>query len=64
MALTFVCLYSFPVCKISKLQVSDYNLYAQKQKIVLLHKKAESHVINSHALTGEKPCINKAIHDC
>ena len=21
-----------------------------------------SHVINSHALTGEKPCINKAIH--
>ena len=20
------------------------------------------HVINSHALTGEKPCINKAIH--
>ena len=21
-----------------------------------------SHIINSHALTGEKPCINKAIH--
>ena len=26
----------------------------------LLHKK-QCH-INSHALTGEKPCINKAIH--
>ena len=26
---------------------------------VLMHKK---HVINSYALTGEKPCINKAIH--
>ena len=24
--------------------------------------KAVSHVINSRALTGEKPCINKAIH--
>ena len=29
---------------------------------ILLHKKAVSHVINSRALTGEKPCINKAIH--
>ena len=28
-------------------------------KAVLLHKK---HFINSRALTGEKPCINKAIH--
>ena len=28
---------------------------------LLLHKKV-SHVINSRALTGEKPCINKAIH--
>ena len=25
-------------------------------------KKAVSHVINSRALTGKKPCINKAIH--
>ena len=24
--------------------------------------KTVSHVINSRALTGEKPCINKAIH--
>ena len=24
--------------------------------------KAVPHVINSRALTGEKPCINKAIH--
>ena len=24
--------------------------------------KAASHVINSRALTGEKPCINKTIH--
>ena len=29
---------------------------------ILLHKKAVSHVINSRALSGEKPCINKAIH--
>ena len=29
---------------------------------ILLHKKAVSHVINSRALTAEKPCINKAIH--
>ena len=28
----------------------------------LLHKKAVSHLINSRALTGEMPCINKAIH--
>ena len=27
-----------------------------------LMQKAVSHVINSRALTGEKPCINKAIH--
>ena len=27
---------------------------------LLLHKKALSHVINSRALTGEKPCTNKA----
>ena len=27
-----------------------------------LHKKSVSHVVNSRALTGEKPCINKAIH--
>ena len=30
-------------------------------QLFLLHKKAVSHVINSRALTGEKPCINKAI---
>ena len=30
--------------------------------LILLHKKAVSHVINSRALTDEKPCINKAIH--
>ena len=29
---------------------------------ILLHKKTVSHVINSRALIGEKPCINKAIH--
>ena len=29
---------------------------------LLLHKKAVPHVINSRALTSEKPCINKAIH--
>ena len=30
---------------------------------LLLHKKQKvPHVINSCALTGEKPCINKAIH--
>ena len=26
-----------------------------------MHKKQYSKVINSRALTGEKPCINKAI---
>ena len=30
--------------------------------IYIIAQKAMSHVINSHALTGEKPCINKAIH--
>ena len=29
---------------------------------ILLQKKAVSHIINSRALTGEKPCNNKAIH--
>ena len=28
----------------------------------IIAQKAVSHVINSRALTGEKPCINKAIH--
>ena len=35
------------------------HLFIQK---LLLHKKTVSHVRNSRALTGEKPCINKAIH--
>ena len=29
---------------------------------VSLHKKAVPHFINSHALIGKKPCINKPIH--
>ena len=29
---------------------------------ILLHKKAVSHAINSHVLTGKNPCINQAIH--
>ena len=29
---------------------------------IIKHIKAVSHVINSRVLTGEKPCINKAIH--
>ena len=32
-----------------------------QQRLKLLHKK-QCHVINSRALTREKPCINKAIH--
>ena len=28
----------------------------------IIASKTVSHVINSRALTGEKPCINKAIH--
>ena len=31
-------------------------------KTLLLHEKAVPHVINVRALTGEKSCINKAIH--
>ena len=30
--------------------------------IYIIAWKAVPHVINSRALTGEKPCINKAIH--
>ena len=29
---------------------------------LIIAQKAVSHVINSRALTGEKPCINKTIH--
>ena len=32
------------------------------QKCILLHKKAVSHSINSHVLTGKNPSINQAIH--
>ena len=40
----------------------DATIADSKFDYPLLHKKAVSHVINSRALTGEKPCINKAIH--
>ena len=30
--------------------------------IVIIAQKVVPHVIKSRALTGEKPCINKAIH--
>ena len=38
---------------------AGYHTYVKV--LLLLHKK-QSHIINSRALTGEKPCINKAIH--
>ena len=41
--------------------IAQYSCYKQL-KYILLHKKTAPHVINSRALTGEKPCINKAIH--
>ena len=31
-------------------------------KVYIIAQKAVPHVINSRALTGEKPCIDKAIH--
>ena len=31
-------------------------------RTLIIAQKAVSHVINSRALTGERPCINKAIH--
>ena len=39
------------------LMMSTHNIY-----FILLHKKAVSHIINSHVLTDKKPCINKTIH--
>ena len=46
----------------SHVQVSPCSCLRNKGKLILLHKKAVSHIINSRALTGEKPCIKKAIH--
>ena len=37
-------------------------LNSRSTKRTLLRKKAVSHVVNSRALKGEKPCINNAIH--
>ena len=52
----FICLAN---CRFSS-GVSLHSYFSSK--LLLLHKKTVSHVINSRALTYEKPCINKAIH--
>ena len=38
------------------------NVYAKKKHLIRLNKskKAVSHAINSHFLTGKNPCVNQA----
>ena len=45
-----------------RIQITFLKYKYSKSRIELLHKKAVSHVINNRALTGEKPCVYKAIH--
>ena len=44
-----------------KFHLKALSLVKKQQQKHIIAKKAVSHVINSRALTGEKPCINKAI---
>ena len=46
----------------SKLQIMNANIRATTSENVHYCIKSSVHVINSRALTDEKPCINKAIH--
>ena len=55
---TFLNFIPYLTVRFDNSKVNEHNII---YIYILLHKK-QCHIMNSHALTGGKPCFNKAIH--